>query len=376
MYEERAIADDDLSTKPNAISAADALLLALGAVATAALLAVGHCVHTAATAVSSAAVPSTSSLHTSQLLQLSRTEDVCLELLHRDGLDAKTRMACLLRLAVLRQQSAPDVLKTLILSVPQGAPTALQHNLCGLASELSPADAERLVIRLRDADRKTPTSAALTVSVAILLTINRTDEDVRLATSSQKLIRDQFLQSVTLLPTASARRRVYRALRGLLLSADSDQKTEHRQEGSVADGLKNVMAALCRVSVDERTKTADLVRLADNPHLRKQAMDALANIPPEFWPPDELGHIAAHCVGIIAGIDADERTSDESASVLRVVQLARQRMSGHKATRLTSRLHQLLPPANRRFAVASPNAIQNAENTGGAKNQERTGEYK
>lgn len=264
---------------------------------------------------------------TDELLQQKLSQAVSRELLRRDGVSLQQLQAALQLLAKQQRRPELQVLKQLVVELPKDAPTRDLRNLTQLFARLQ-IDAAVLRRSLR-ALLKESHMAARQVAHAALV-----DLDGTLPTTPQGSPKQQVerLQSVPLVPSNQLHPQL----------ADQLQKIAEAETAERAV-RRAAVRSLSQLNLPPKERSYRLTETVQLPTLREASLRAIAEIPPEQWPDDRLGFLAAGIIAWLAELPAHQRYSSRADVARQLAGQLTERLPGDKRKRFEARLAELMP---------------------------------
>lgn len=271
-------------------------------------------------------------LTTTELLKRARTAPVCLELLRRGDVDWPTLRAALIRLARLQDQTEAATLKTLAFAADadDGIP-ALQ-----MFSRLVENDPKFEAI----ADELAGTGANLLarqLGLAMQIAVSGDGENVFAKAKQDTAELKNLLQSLRFVGSQKIQAGLYVHLRPLLLSAAEAPDSEAEHLAALA------ISVAVQLHGEDRQKGHDLLRLLKQQRREAAAISGFLQIAPEFWPTNDLGHLAALVTAWIAETPSEQRSSDAVRRAFELGRLLMELFPPQEGERLRQRLEQLSP---------------------------------
>ena len=271
---------------------------------------------------------------TSELLTLARTENVCREILRRDDVSAVTLQASLIRLARLRQLSQPEMLADLVVNADKDADDKSLQNFSRLHDRLPAETRETIRDRMVEIVSTGNTSIARRVAFAVWISIDGDGHAAfEKALPDDELLND-LLKALPLVASRSVQKELYDNVRPFL--ADLSEAASGNNE--VRELAIDVMVKL---SGRESEKASDLIRLLAGRRSEASAISGLAALPPESWPEDQLGILAAGIIAWLAELPVEQRKSPDATVAFDLGQRVSERLEEEKRARLQQRLAEL-----------------------------------
>lgn len=263
---------------------------------------------------------------TAELLRRPLNSDICHELLLRNDITADDLKAALLYLA--RERRAPElqVLLQLVNDLPPDARDSYLHNLTRLFAGLQ-IESESLKDALLPLKRH-PVASVRQVVTAVQMTVD---------------------QRLPPLPRLDATER-QEALSAMSLVATAGQQTEFAErlqqlavdDSTPPDVGSDVVHTIATLRISDTRKAAQMIECLAEPPLREASLLAIADLPPEAWPDDQLGFLAAGLIAWLAeqsDMDRDEARYELADKLTREIGA---RLPPNKQERFNARLLELL----------------------------------
>ncbi|GAB5444434.1 MAG: hypothetical protein Fues2KO_47830 [Fuerstiella sp.] len=263
---------------------------------------------------------------TAELLRRPLNSAICHELLLRNDITAEDLKAALLHLA--RERRAPElqVLLQLVNDLPPDARDSYLHNLTRLFAALQ-IESESLKDALLPLKRH-PVASVRQIVAAVQMTV------------------DQQLPPLQQLNKAE-RQEALSALRHVATTRQQTEFAERLQQLAVDDSTppdvgRDVVHTIGKLRISDTRKAEQLIECLAAPLLREASLQAIAELPPESWPDDQLGFLAAGLISWLAELSPEQRQTTRRDVAVRLADELSRWLPAPKRARFDVRLSELL----------------------------------
>lgn len=283
-----------------------------------------------------------------ELLNLPRTETVCVELLTRADVDSGSLQAALSRLARLRRQTPEVTLKELAMKTPANAnPDSLRN-----FSKLVEGD-ERFESMATALANATETMMSRRLGIAMQISVNRSGDALFQTAGFDTKKLEPILQALPFVHGKPIHAKLYDNVRALLFPVRQSETGEAVADDNAGRQRIQDLAISVMMELDGRQeeKARDLVRLITERRCEVSAMAGLVSLPGDTWPMQNPELLAAAVTAWIAELPTADRNS---LSAQNAFELARRLLSSfpqREQKRLKQRLEELAPES---LEVAAP----------------------
>lgn len=265
---------------------------------------------------------------TAELLRRPLNSDICHELLLRNDITAEDLKAALLHLA--RERRAPElqVLLQLVNDLPPDARDSYLHNLTRLFAGLQ-IESESLKDALLPLKRH-PAESVRQVVTAVQMTVDQQLPPLQQLNSAE---RKEALSAMRLVATAGQQTEFAERLQQLAVD-----------DSTPPDVGRDVVHTIGKLRISDTRKAEQLIECLAAPPLREASLQAIAELPPEFWPDDQLGFLAAGLLSWLAELSPEQRQTTKGDIAVRLADELSRRLPASKRARFDARLSELMQP--------------------------------
>lgn len=242
---------------------------------------------------------------------------------------------CLQLLALDMRTTDHRALLALAQQLQDDAPQTALRNLCRLFAGLSDRQQQQCRADIIDLAERNRSHAVRQVALACRMQL---DGSAATAFSTAKTAPDELsdlLAATKLIPSLTLQAAAYDDIRPFI------RLSENSADPAALALQRQAVQTAAELPGRESEKARDLIKLARESQDPTAAFEGIRRLPPDLWPADELGHLAAQVIAFIARLPAAQRDAADARIAFELADQLIHRLPANKRARFENRLLEL-----------------------------------